>query len=212
MAKGIFAIVFMLTFLGGLLFSVLIYPIWMMVHCANSTRSTKFKAIWIILMVLIMPLVSYIYGLFASKRKLFQWISSILILLFILLLATFIFSTKMINKELSFTIEKEISRIDKMQIMGLGQEEQSELKYSLRALQKDLQVGISKMDKASKAYSLVEMFGIITEDGEITPWEYDDWMDKFNSRDILDKDALRKYIDSLKKEQKQEIPDAKIQG
>jgi hypothetical protein len=68
-----------LLFIGCLFYGIA-YPIWVLVHCANSKRSTASKTIWIILIVFTWTLASMIYGLFASRHRGLQWFSVIFLI------------------------------------------------------------------------------------------------------------------------------------
>ena len=197
---NIIALAFTLIVLGIFIFGALAYPIWMLIHCATAQqRSTKSKTIWIILMVLAWPLASYIYGLFASKRTLFKWFSSILIVLLGLLVFVFFASTAYLNKYTASLIADDISKISSNKIAGLTDEEAAGIKSNLETLQNELKGSVLKTDKKFTIYNLTRMFDIITADNQINQSELTDWMDKFESRDTLDRNAFEKYVDDLGK-------------
>ena len=45
----------------------------------------------------------------------------------------------------------------------------------------------------------VEFFNVIIKDNKITVEEYEDWMNKFTAREILDIQVFQKYVDDFKK-------------
>jgi len=195
---NIIALAFTLIVLGIFIFGALAYPIWMLIHCATAQqRSTKSKTIWIILMILVWPLTSYLYGLFASKRTLFKWFSSILIVLLGLLVFVFFASTAYLNKYTASLISTDISKISSNQIAGLTDEEAAGIKSNLETLQNELKGSVLKTDKKFTIYNLTRMFDIISTDNQINQSELTDWMDKFESRDTLDRNAFEKYVDDL---------------
>lgn len=185
--------------LGVFIFGALAYPIWMLIHCATAQRSTKSKAIWIILMVLIWPIASYFYGLFASKRKLFKWFSSILIVLLAFLVFVFVSATAYLTKFTDNQLTLDISRLSSNQIIGLTDEESAGIKENLETLRNDLKGGMLITDKKFIVYNLARMFDIISADNQVNQSELTDWMDKFESRDTLDRNAFEKYVDDLGK-------------
>lgn len=58
-----------LAFLYTLYIS-LIHPFWTIVDCANSQRSKKKKAAWLVALVALWPLPSLVYGFFSGKKAL----------------------------------------------------------------------------------------------------------------------------------------------
>lgn len=198
MTKMIFILTFFLI-IGGVLFAAFIYPIWTLVHCATSeSRSTKSKTVWIIFMILTWPITSLVYGLFSAKRKLFQWISGIIIFGLIVLGTSFFYLMNRLGEMSSVEITKTISKIDQMDTMGITPQELSKLKKDFSVLKEEMKFSLSGLDKMHKAASLMQLFDIIDRDNKITASEYKDWMDKFESREILDRKALEQYIRNFK--------------
>jgi len=185
---------------GGFFFSILVYPIWLLVHCAIAeNRSTKSKVVWIVLMLLSWPFTSLIYGLFGSKRKLFQWLSGILIAAALVAsIVIFSFMNKIsgiAQQEMAMTIAK----LDQMDTTGLSEAELKELKLSLLVLRDEMKMRLSKtaMEKLAKDISLYKLFYIYIKDHKISGDEYSDWVDKFKSRDMIDRKALERYVEEL---------------
>ncbi|MBM3248910.1 MAG: hypothetical protein FJZ10_05795 [Candidatus Omnitrophica bacterium] len=185
---------------GGFFFSILVYPIWLLVHCAIAeNRSTKSKVIWIVLMLLAWPLTGLIYGLFGSKRRLFQWISGIIITIAILALIgifTFMGRLSSISRQ---EITRTVAKIDQMDTSGLSVSELKELKLSMLVLGDEMKMTFSRtaMEKLSKDISLMQLFYIYAKDDKISSYEYGDWVEKFKSRDMIDRKALERYIAGL---------------
>ena len=185
--------------LGTMIFGLLVYPIWAMIHCVTSeTRSKKSKIIWLIVMIATWLTGAILYGLCASKRKLFQWISAILLvgtLSFITLFgAGMNYSTRLMNTELTDML----SKIDTLDTNELTPEEILKVKNSLLVVKQELNAGLLELEKKRKAISLIELARLIEKDSLISAKEYKDWMDKYLSRALLDTDALDRYIRSLK--------------
>ena len=71
-------LVFLLLFLAAIVFYGIIFPVWMIVHCANSEAlSKKGKSLWIIAMILLWPISGSLYGLFVTGQRRLQWFSGI---------------------------------------------------------------------------------------------------------------------------------------
>ena len=198
-AVGLMLIVIILAIIACL-FGVLVYPIWMLVHCATAEgRSSKSKTVWLIFMILGWPVVGYLYGLFGSKRRFFKQISSVLIVLLISLIIIFVAATAYLNQHWRSQIAKDIARIDAVRILILNDTQREALKRGLLILDRELKPGMTRLERKFVIYNLVEMFGVIAEDDEITPSEYRDWVDKFKSRKTIDRNVLERYIHDLQK-------------
>ncbi len=77
-------LVLILMLFVGLIFYGLVFPIWMLIHCANSTDlSKKAKSLWIIGIVVSWFVGASFYGFFSSKDRRLQWLSGIFFFLFI---------------------------------------------------------------------------------------------------------------------------------
>lgn len=182
---------------GGFFFSILVYPIWLLVHCAISeNRSTKSKVVWIVLMLLAWPFTGLVYGLFGSKRKLFQWISGIIIVVaMFVLIGIFSFMSRLssISKQ---EIARTIVSLDQMDTTGISESQLKELKLSLLVLSDEMKMTLSRtaMEKLTKDISLMQLFYIYIKDHKISGTEYSDWIDKFKSREMIDRKALERYV------------------
>jgi len=198
MGKIILVLALLLT-IAGVIFGAFIYPLWTLIHCAISkSRSTKSKTIWIILMILTWPITSFVYGLFSAKRRLFQWISAILIFALVFLVTAFFYMTIKMGELTSAQISKTISKIDQIDTAGITPQGLTKLKEGLSVLKGEMKFKLSGLEKMNKAASLMQLFDIIDRDNKITASEYKDWMDKFESREMLDRKALEQYIRNFK--------------
>lgn len=191
-------------FFAGFIFCILIYPIWLLVHCAISPdRSKKSKAIWIVFMILVWPIAGLLYGLFGSKRKAFQWFSGIIFALAIATLGVIYSFTDTMGKMPIMAKQwatQIITKMDQMDTSGLSSSDLTQLKADLSVLSDEITISFSKakMVKVSNALRLIQLFDIFTKDNKITMDEYSDWLAKFKSREMIDMKAFEKYIDELK--------------
>lgn len=197
----IVALFSMFLFIGGIFFTILIYPIWLLIHCALSeNRSTKFKVIWIISMLIAWPLAAIVYGLFGSKRKLFQWISGIIIVFCFLALGGIFYFTGRLADISRQEISRTIAKIDQFDTTAITESELKELKLSMLVLRDEMSMSLSRaaMENLAKDISLMQLFYIYIKDHKISQDEYGDWIEKFKARAMMDRKALEKYVDSMK--------------
>jgi len=192
----------MFLFVGGVFFTILIYPIWLLIHCALSeNRSTKSKVIWIILMLLAWPFTAIVYGLFGSKRRLFQWLSGIIIGVAIAVFIGFSIFMAKIPQIARQEISNTIAAIDRLDTTGISESELKELKLNMMVLGDEMRMMYSRssVEKVAKDINLMKLFYIYIKDNRISMDEYSDWVAKYKSREMLDRKALEKYIDGLEK-------------
>ena len=189
-----------LAVLFGIVFCAVIYPLWVLIHCAISkVMGTTAKVIWIIIMVLFWPLGGYVYGLFGSQKKNFQWISGSIFAFGLIFIIMTSYAMSWLVDSTSQTISTGISTIKQLDNNSITQEQLIRLNNSLLILDEEIHGDWLSFDKKLKAISLMDYFDLITEDKKITVSEYIDWMGKFESRQMLNLDGLQQYIKNLSK-------------
>lgn len=192
-------ILFSLIFIGAIVFVFVVFPIWMVVDCATSaSRKTFSKALWIIAMLLTWTLGSVIYGLLASRKKAFQWISGIILVVGFCAIFFFVRSLFYIT-DLAST--EALKRIEAIQAGVLTQEDLAKLREGLVTIQREEQEdkGILKLfvlKKTLRNVTLTQIFLKMQEDGSLTPQEYKIWIEKFDTRETQDPDELKNFLDT----------------
>ena len=184
----------------AVLFVLLIFPIWALVHCAVSPGlNGTSKAVWIVVMLLVWPIGAFLYGLFASQQRALRWCGGVSLALVTGLLAAVVVGMPYIlqytDREMSATIQ----RLDQLRMPEASQEQRAQLKQGLQTLQNELQGNwILQRDRVGRVMTLYQLFSVYIEDHELSLPEYTDWMDKYRSRQLLDQEELRRYIRGLK--------------
>ena len=193
------ALVFLFAFFFFILCGAVIYPIWMLFHCAMSPLNGKMKTIWLLVILFTWSLGAILYGLIRCEKRSAPWISAIA-LMCIGMISVFPL-IKMYKAANNYAIEK-LSKIDRLNTAKLSPDELTELKASLRALQSE--VKSKNLERALRASHFSTLFSIYANDHQITPMEYREWIEKFNSRDMLDLNAFSAFIIN-KLKQKREL-------
>jgi hypothetical protein len=184
----------LVIYIAAVIFYGVIYPVWAIVHCLRAPlRSKKSKTIWVVSMVLTWTIGSLLYGIFASKRRLFQGFFFIFIFTVIILFAGARYTVNRVSAQLNKGIAKTIQRIDYMNTEQLTRRQLNKLKTSLSTLGEEFKNyrTISSADKVRKTTELLKGFDAMMADNRITYAEYKVWMDKFKSRNRLNKQRKR---------------------
>jgi len=79
----------------------------------------------------------------------------------------------------------------------LSKDEIDQLEANLLILKDEFKGSILEHDKKTKAFAFLSIYKIMIEDYIISREEYEDWTNKFESRHMLDKLELQKYVNSL---------------
>ena len=191
---------FALFFVGGLLFYGLAFPIWMFIDCVTSqTMSKKAKILWGIGIFIAWPLTSFFYGLLASGRRVVQWLSGVglfgtaAVLVMVFPLVGFL--SKMTTAELT----KIQGRLPQIEVSEISEAEKAKLQGALHDLQKEGETGgFFHLNQRRIDWELADLFTLLVGDDKLSRSEYDDWMNKYESRRVLDLDALKNHVRDLK--------------
>lgn len=197
---AIAAILFIIVILAVMIYGMFVFPVWMIVNCANSSRPSNIKRNWIIFLVLVWPIASFIYALVSFKKRSFQWISSLTMMVIAICVIVFaFFAFNIIKKEEIGSIDKAAAKIDSLDIAELSLDEITLIRDDFSVLSKEAKnAGILTNEKIGKAALLARLFDIITEDNKLSRAEYGDWINKFESRNMIDDEKLEDYVSSLK--------------
>ena len=193
--------IFLLLILLWLLFACLILPIWILIHCATSALSGKAKTLWMLFMLLIWPIGGLVYGFFVSKKRFFRWSAGVSFFLFLMLAVGLVLGMPFIFKEGQKQGASIMSKFDHLNMSDMSQEGQGKLKTALETLQREVSARenwLSKFEKAERVTNLYDLFVIYAEDNQLTNVEYRDWMEKYNTRNLIDQDALKEHVRQLK--------------
>ena len=183
-----------------ILFVCVVLPIWTLIHCAVSSLSAGAKTFWILFMLLTGPIGSLAYGFFASKKRFFQWNAVLSVILCVVLLVGAINIVSFIFKEAENLRARVALKVTRLNMSEITAEDQNNLRSSLEVLQNEATAEkkwMSKLDRLSLTMNFYTLLDIYAEDGQLTDSEYRDWMDKYNTRALINKDALTKYIREL---------------
>ena len=193
----VFASTICILFLSAL-FIFLIFPIWALVDCANSTSSKGTKTLWVIVMVLFWPLGGFVYGLFGTAQK---WLrgAAVLVVIFCLLFVGLLAST--INRlvdalyvELNYSLNPGSS----VDFSELKQHQQLELERALGILKDEAQLPWLAADRKVIARSLLEVYRAMIEDHHFSFSENAVFMKMFLLRQVMNMDFLHKSLRNLK--------------
>ncbi len=187
-------------FLAGILFYLFAFPVWMLVHCAGAEGlSKKAKAFWIVSILLLGPVGGAFYGFFVSKKTRLRWFSGLFFVLCAVFVVLFFFSMSYLTHTVPKMMSETIVRLDHLGPPNLSPEDQARLRTSVETLREEMKGPWSQTAKKEIAWALYNFLVQMIQDNQLTPAEYQDWMNKFNSRNILDPKALQEAVRALQK-------------
>lgn len=197
-------VVAVLFLLGGMFFYGLVFPIWMFVDCVTSqTISKKAKILWAIALFVIWPLASFFYGLLASGKRVIQWLSGGGLFGTVALFVGLFFLVGFLSRAASTELIKAEGRLPRVEMSGISEPERAKLPETLQVLREECQKGgLFHLDRKRVSWELAEMFVLFIEDDKLSRSEYDDWASKYESRQVLDLDALEDHVRDLKRAKK----------
>lgn len=182
----------LLVICGGI-----VYPIWMIIHCiTSSSLNKKTKVLCLVAILFTWSLGAFLYGLFVCEKKSAPWFSAIVILcLGLLSILPIVGMFNSMKHNAVYMAVTEFAKIDQFDTQQLTSEELSRFKASLETLQEEIKS--SNLERMHKALTFLELFGIYARDNKITSGEYNAWMEKFDSRDMLDRGEFSSYVRAL---------------
>ena len=190
-----------LLVIGWLIFSLLIFPTWMLFHCIGSTRlSRKAKTGWTIALAVIWPIASWVYALFVSRRPLFKWLGGSSAISMVLLLAGLIAAMPLLASRAEEEMSRVMERFNRLDPSSLPEEQREQLRSGLLTLRQEWKQGWPKdPEKLRRCLGLYELLDLYAKDQRLTEQEIQDWTSKFNGRQVLDSRALREQVLQLRR-------------
>jgi hypothetical protein len=174
-------------------FGMIVFPIWMIVHCATSALDGKAKTIWIIVLLLTWSLGAMIYGLFACPKKSAPWMSAIGIICLFLLNIPPMISLANLSKQMFIS---QAAKIDQFDTQELSPSQSALMKDKLGTIGEEMSFG--NFQRMQKATGLAQLFYIYSLDKKITLDEYQTWTKYFDSRDQINMKEFTEYIRRLR--------------
>ena len=182
-----------------IVFVAFIYPVWALIDCVvTPVLETKWKIIWSIVMVVFWPLGSFAYGLFGSRKKIFQWIVTISLVVSFIFGLFFVTGLNWLIDTTVGNIDSQISGMERLEPGPVSKEELMKLNTCLLSLEGEMHDRWYSFDKKLKAMHLLDFFETITSDHHITREEYTEWMKRFESRETADRQTLENRIKEFK--------------
>ena len=207
MSIGI-AVISLLIFLG-MFFFFLIFPAWMIIHCALAKeRRVVSKVLWILVILVSWFLGSLVYGLFGARRALMRWLSLGILLSGVLIV---LFLVHSLYQTSQMAADRSLKRAALLATGTLTQEQVAQMKERLLALSRDLDEakGFKAFYLARRTYTdlmLNQIFITMMSDGQLLISEYQEWTQKFSERKQLDPQKLNAYLKSLQQDKKMNTP------
>lgn len=179
-------------------FGNIIHPIWALADCVSSkTFTKKAKIIWGSLIVVLWSIGSAIYGLSVSKKRYFKWLSGLVLFSWIALLGVTAFSIPYLIKEFQKEMNTSLSIID---LSDITEEQRTQIKSNLETLKNEMSIAWYKdLQKKLIARDMFRLLTLYLKDNKLEPAEYTDWIEKYNSRNVIDYSALAQFVANLKK-------------
>lgn len=179
-------------------FTFCLFPVWMLVDCAISREiPSGHKIAWILAILLVWPIGAFLYAFIASRTRYLKMITTILLLLSVLIILFLVRFGLSSLGNLQTGIATSINQVDQLNHVSVTDAEMLELKYNLKILSDEAN-GKPWDRNTLNALQLVELFNVQAQDGVISREEFNNWMSKFQTRELIDNRALESYIRKLK--------------
>lgn len=188
-----------LVLMAAILFMFVAFPIWMIVDCAiTASRKSLSKALWIVFMLLTWTLGAIVYGVFGSKKRGLQWTAAIIFITGVIGLYLFVRGLFYVADLAS---REALKKVEAIQTGVLTQANLDQLRARLVVLQQEEQSrqGAQKifaLRETLKNITITQIFLKMQEDGNLTPTEYQIWIEKFDTRQTQDPDELKAFLDA----------------
>ncbi|MFC1790861.1 hypothetical protein ACFL0I_00120 [Gemmatimonadota bacterium] len=192
------AVVLVVALLGGILFYLLAFPIWMIVHTATSDRFSKAaKAIWIAVILIFGALGAAIFALFASGRRAFQWIGASCVVLCIAFVVGSLALLSYMKSSFPQEIQSTVAILDQAELVDLVEQDREEIRVALATLEEELGREKFLFGRGLVIIRLNDLLELMIGDRVFSKAEHDEWVGYFESRHLIDADALERHIDAL---------------
>ena len=198
-----YGLIFAISILGFILI-MLVFPVWAIVDCAISKdKSNVSKIFWIIFICLTWILGALIYGLFAASKEPVRMTSIVGLIFAGIIIVGLIGMSNRVSSSLKTEISQSIVRLNTtVDTTALSIEKVNTLKSDLAILSQETGFNFKKVHQISITQELLEYFQLIIEDNKIDAQEYEDWQEKFESRNNSTVEDMKKAIQHKRFQQK----------
>ncbi|MCM8812263.1 MAG: PLDc N-terminal domain-containing protein [Candidatus Omnitrophica bacterium] len=196
MPNVILSIALVLAIVAAMLFYLIVFPIWALIHCASAREvGGRGKAFWVVLILLFWTVGGALYGFFASGKRYFKWISATALafsVLFVIVLGAAYSSMMTATPRL---IRQKIDSMEQVDMMELAAGDRERVKEDLTTLLNEFEAAAwFDVDAKQRGMRLCEYFALMVRDGKLDPAEYEKWRHLFESRRLLDLSALENAV------------------
>ena len=148
--------------------------------------------LWIIGMLLTWPLGGIAYGLAASRHRGLRWASGVSLAVVALFISVVIWGVPALIKA---TAQEAGALIGRLESVEAQPEQRTQLTAQLEALQREVETSrFREYDRVKRASALMRLLDVYARDGRLTPEECADWASKYESRALIDPEALEQQI------------------
>jgi hypothetical protein len=198
MSQVIFVLLFVAV-LGAIVFYGLVFPVWMIVHSATSDRLTKLaRGVWIVVILILGVIGAGLYAVFASGRRALQWTGGIGVFGGLIAAVGLLVGMFFLKDAIPQEIAKTAALLNRAELVSLVEEDRQDLSVALRTLRDEFQGARIISEKGLVTFRLVELLELMLRDGALTQAEHDEWLQAFESRELLSADALEDRVRSLR--------------
>lgn len=177
-----------LLFLALLTFGVLIFPVWMIVHCANrSDRSGKYRAGWIVGMIFSFPFGAYLYGIWQTGQKKHKIFSGIFIIFWLI---SIIGAFSALNLAKKMMLESIPTIEATVQATTLEEAGKQNVLSAIHTLERELNSMSLLSTQARNDMELILMLRESLRDKQLDQTEAQEWLNLFNVRATLDTEVM----------------------
>lgn len=170
----------------------IVLPVSALIHCATSARTGRSKALWIIGMVVTWPLGGIAYGLAASGHRVLRWAGGVSLAVVGLFIGVLMWGIPALIKA---TVQEAGSLIARVGSVDAQPAQRAQLTAQLEELRREIEATrLREYDRVKRASALLRLLDVYARDNRLTPEECADWGSKFESRALLNPDALEQQI------------------
>ena len=141
-------------------------------------------------MLILWPLGSFIYGVFASQKKILQSLVIIFVLMTCIGLGLIFKGLDMVMQNVSASTDSSVVDLTDIDITELSLDEVSQVKSDSKILNEEVgakEFGLNKRFRSMCVYSLLDP---LLSDGKLSHQEYEEWKKIFESRHTMDYGVL----------------------
>lgn len=192
----------LLLFLTSAAFAVMAFPLWAIGQCALSRRAPRFKAVWIIAMLLFWPLASVFYALLASGHRTLRTAAVATMVCYAGIGGVMIVGSEMMTRPAARTFSAAREAARHWDVTALAPGERAEWMSSLETLAEEISVPWYRYQEKTALVPFGSLLEGITADGAVSQAEYAAWNKFFALRReqpyaALNKD-IRNYVQQIR--------------